>query len=130
MEITARVTANAQVKELPSGSKVINFSVAINDRYRNKEGEVKEITTFVDCSYWKQSGLAPFLTKGTLVEMQGRIGTRAWLTMNGEAKASLTFHVNTVKLHGSSKNKTVTEPVAAVKKAEVVTAEAGDDLPF
>ncbi|MBS1738048.1 MAG: single-stranded DNA-binding protein, partial [Bacteroidetes bacterium] len=40
MELTGRVTADAKVTETKNGKKVTNFSIAINDRYKTKEGEV------------------------------------------------------------------------------------------
>ena len=32
--------------------QVVNFSVATNDSYRNKQGERIEQTAYFDCSYW------------------------------------------------------------------------------
>ena len=124
MEIVGRLTANAVVNEVKNSSrKVVNFNVAVNDRYRPKDGEVKKFTTYFNCSYWLSSGIAEHLTKGSLVELSGRVSVNAWKNMEGEAKASLNFHVNNIKLHDKNKSVTVneTEP-----KAEPAT----DDLPF
>ncbi|HRQ49781.1 MAG TPA: single-stranded DNA-binding protein [Agriterribacter sp.] len=122
MELTGRLTADAKLSTLKDERKVINFSVAINDRYKTKEGGFKEVATFVNCAYWINPGIAPYLTKGTLVELYGRIGVNAWTNTEGEAKASLTFHVNNIKLHGSPKQ----QDTAAVAEKET----AKDDLPF
>ena len=82
--------------------------------------------TYVQCDYWVNPGIAQYLTKGTLVELQGRIGVNAYTGKDGEAKATLTFHVNTIKLHGSSgtKNETPT------KTTEPAKEPAADNLPF
>ncbi|HUN01241.1 MAG TPA: single-stranded DNA-binding protein [Niabella sp.] len=127
MEITARVTADAEVKQLKSGNKVVNFSVAVNDSFRTKDGEQKKLTTFFNCSYWLNDGIAQYLTKGVLVELSGRMSVNAWTNMQGEAKASLNFHVDKIKLHGRSK-----ESTAAVQQVptEPVPAGAADGLPF
>lgn len=127
MEITARVTADAEVRELKSGSKVVNFSVAVNDRFRTKDGEQKDLTTFFNCSYWLNEGIAQYLTKGTLVELSGRVSANAWTNAQGEAKASLNFHADKIKLHGSSRKQ---NGAAATVTAEPVPAGADDDLPF
>src|SRR3569833_1869085 len=100
MLFTARVTGNAEVKETKSGKKVVNFSVAINDRYK-KDGEWITATTFIDCSYWVNPGIGEYLRKGELVELFGRMGVNAWVNKDGEAKASLTCHINNIKLLGS-----------------------------
>ena len=101
MEIIGRVTADATVSETKAGKKVVNFSIAINDTYKTKGStEVQKIVTYVNCSYWINPGVSAYLTKGTLVECYGRMGANAWTNKEGEVKASLTFHVNTIKLHG------------------------------
>src|SRR4030095_13444005 len=101
MELVGRLTADAKVSILKGEQKVVNFSIAINDSYKPKGSEmVTKITTFVNCSYWINPTIAEHLTKGALVELSGRIGVNAWTNAEGEARASPTFHVNTIKLHG------------------------------
>jgi single-strand DNA-binding protein len=106
---------------------VVNFSVAINDSYKAKgSNEVTKVVTYAQCDYWVNPGVAQYLTKGTLVELQGRIGVNAYTSKDGEAKATLTFHVNTIKLHGSAGVKNET-PIKTNAEAVAVPA---DDLPF
>jgi single-strand DNA-binding protein len=130
MEIIGRITANATVNETKAGKKVVNFSIAINDTYKPKGStEVQKITTYVNCSYWINPGVSAYLTKGSLVECYGRIGANAWTTKEGEVKASLTFHVNTIKLHGRS-NGSNASPAPVVPMMTAPAAEVVDDLPF
>ena len=108
----------------------MNFSIAINDTYKTKgSSEVQKITTYVNCAYWINVGIAQYLTKGSLVECAGRIGVNAWTGKDGDAKATLTFHVNSIKLHGGNKGMVVNAPLQSVT-APVAMAEATDDLPF
>lgn len=51
MNITARLTGDAQVNTTSQDKQVVNFSVAINNSYKNKQGERIEQATFFDCSY-------------------------------------------------------------------------------
>lgn len=131
MEIIGRITADATVSETKAGKKVVNFSIAINDTYKTKgSSEVTKLVTFVNCSYWLNPGVAPYLTKGTLVECAGRIAANAWTNKQGEAKASLTFNVGRIKLHGGG-NKVNAETSAPVTTAPVsALAKVNDDLPF
>lgn len=133
MEIIARLTKDAKVKTLKDERQVVNFSVAINDSYKPKgASEVTKVTTYVDCAYWANPGIVKFLTKGTLVELYGRISINAYLNMQGEAKGSLRFHVNNIKLHGGSKS----NPTPNNREQETVTVVTGqlteplEDLPF
>lgn len=125
MELTGRLTADAKVSTLKENRKVVNFSIAINDSYKPKDSEVKKVTTYVNCSYWRNPGIADYLKKGTLVEMFGRISANAWTNAEGEVKASLNFHVNNIKLHGKS-NVATTQ---SIPSNEAVT-EPAEDLPF
>ena len=125
--MTARLTGNATISTLKNDRQVVNFSVAINHNYKAKgSSEATKIVTYVQCSYWVNPGVAQYLTKGTLVELQGRVGVNAYTGMDGEPKARLTFHVNTIKLHGRSGKKDEA-PVAGNTTA---VAEPADDLPF
>jgi len=131
MEIIGRITADATVSETKAGKKVVNFSIAINDTYKAKgSNEVKKLVTYVNCSYWINAGIAPYLTKGTLVECAGRIDANAWTNKQGEVKASLVFTTSRIKLHGGGNkvNAEVTTPVTTSPVAAL--AEATDDLPF
>ena len=39
MNITGRLTRNAEVRTTNGGKQVVNFSVAVNDSYKNKQAE-------------------------------------------------------------------------------------------
>ena len=126
MELVGRLTADAKVSILKDERQVVNFSVAINDSYKPKGSqEVKKITTYVNCSYWINSAIAQHLTKGILVELYGRMGVSAYADAEGNAKASLNFHVNSIKLHG----KTNAPGSQSIPAAADIT-EPIDDLPF
>jgi single-strand DNA-binding protein len=125
MNITGRVTADAQVRNVSNSKTVVNFSVAINDSYKNKAGERIEQTTYFDCAYWLSPKVAQILTKGTVVELTGRVSARAWRGSDGQPHTGLNFYTSQIKLHGGG------------KKSETVQASTGtnnskekDDLPF
>jgi single-strand DNA-binding protein len=128
MEIVGRLTADAKVSTLKDKRQVVNFSIAINDSYKPKDSEQPvKITNYVNCSYWINPAIEEFLKKGSLVELSGRIGVNAWTNAEGEAKASLTFHVNNLKLHGG------VSVTAAIKEKVTDAADVTvpmEDLPF
>jgi len=139
MNIIGRLTRDAEVRTLSSKKQVVNFSIATNDNYRNKQGERIEQTTYFDCSYWISPKVAEILTKGALVELSGRAYTSAWIGKDGEAHAGLNFHTSQIKVHGggekSDATKTVSKnsPTSAKAKTEKTTSdknEEDDDLPF
>ena len=76
------------------------------------KANVKEQTTYYNCSYWINAKIAEYLIKGTLVELSGRISSSAWIGKDGEIKSGLNFHTSNIKLHGGKQksefNKTPT----------------------
>jgi len=139
MDITGRVTADAQVRTLSEGRQVVNFSVAVNDSYKAKNGERVTQTQFFDCSYWIGAGIAQYLTKGSIVELSGRVSARAWVDSEGQAKAGLNFHTSKITLHGggaATEKTQAAKPAKAEPEAMEVTGSQvspdgeKDDLPF
>jgi single-strand DNA-binding protein len=127
MEIlVGRVVADAKTYTLKDERQVVNFSIAVNDSYKPRGGgEVKKLVRYFKCAYWLSAEIARYLTRGALVELSGRIGVDAYKDMQGEARATLTLHVNSIKLHGGPKGQTgrsAAQPAAA--------STTVDDLPF
>ncbi|WP_423147036.1 single-stranded DNA-binding protein [Rubrolithibacter danxiaensis] len=84
MEITGRLTANAQVNTLKDERQVVHFSIAINDSYRPKDSdEIRQITTYINCSYWLNVKAAKWLKKRTLVQLYGLVGLNAMCQLTG-----------------------------------------------
>jgi single-strand DNA-binding protein len=106
MTIIGRVTRDAEVRSLSNNKSVVSFSIAVNDDYKTKNGERVTQTEFFDCAYWFSTGVAQYLTKGSLVELAGRVSARAWMGNDGEPKAGLNFNTTDIKLHGRVKNET------------------------
>ena len=125
MNIIGRVTSDAQVRNVSNSKTVVNFSVAINDSYKNKAGERIEQTTYFNCAYWISAKVAKILTKGSLVELTGTVSARAWTGSDGETRAGLNFNTSQIKLHGGGKkSETVQAPTGNSNDKET------DDLPF
>ncbi|MGA9638619.1 single-stranded DNA-binding protein [Flavobacterium sp.] len=126
MEITGRLTAHATVHKVNKTQEVVNFSIAINDAYKPKgSNELKEVTTFISCSYWLNSKTAQVLKKGTLVQLFGRIGLNVYSNAEGKAFGNITFHTNNIKILVFAKNNKITGMNSSENKNE-----PAEDLPF
>lgn len=128
--IIGRVTRNAEINNLKNDKQVVNFSVAINDSYKTKQGERREQTTYYNCSYFINAKIAEFLTTGTLVELSGRISSNAWIGKDGEIKSGLNFHTSNIKLHGGGKRVEIEKLSTEKPKTNVFAEDTDDDLPF
>lgn len=130
--IIGRVTRNAEIKEVANDRKVVNFSVATNDSYKNKQGEWVEQTTYYHCSYWQSANVAKILTRGSLVELSGRTSAYGYIGKDGEIKAGLNFHTSNIKRHSSGKDSAeiVSEKPSEEQNSNPFSDEENDDLPF
>ena len=106
MTIIGRVTRDAEVRSLSNNKSVVSFSIAVNHDYKDKSGTKVTQTEFFDCAYWFATGIAQYLTKGSLVELAGRVSARAWMGNDGLPKAGLNFNTTDITLHGGNGNKT------------------------
>ena len=97
MEITGRLVANATVRETKNNKSLTGFRIAVNRRFISN-GEQVEDTTYIDCSYWRTTAIAPYLTKGMIVQLSGNISASAWLDKDGGLHAGLNFHVNELNM--------------------------------
>lgn len=129
MNIIGRLTRDAQISTFPSDKQVVNFSVAVNDSYRNKQGERVEHTEYFKCAYWFLTNVAKVLTKETLVELKGRVSAKAWIGGDGEAHTALNFYTSQIKLYGGGKR---SETVAGgnSNKSAATAKNDNDNLPF
>jgi single-strand DNA-binding protein len=104
MEIIGRLTDEATVNKLNDGRHVVNFCIAINERYKTKEGEVKKTSTFINCAYWISPKVSEHLHKGTIVSLYGSLSSKAYIDQQGEAQPVLHFHTNNIKIISKSSN--------------------------
>ncbi len=133
MEITARVTGDATVKPVKNSDKeVVNFSVAINHSYRSKGAtEITRKVVFVECDYWFSKGIAPFLTKGTMVQLFGYPEIDAYVNKKGYPVGVFRLHVQHIELISGANKGIAEEGEATEETTETVPAgDKGDGLPF
>lgn len=74
---------------------VTNFSIAVN----RKDSNGNEQTKWFDISAWRglAGPCAEYLSKGSLVYVEGTVQARAYTDNSGEARASLQVNANIVK---------------------------------
>lgn len=89
--IIGRATNNLQVKTIESsGTPVVNFTVATNRKFKNKDGNILEDAEYHRCvAYGKWAEvLGKYLTKGKRTYIEGRLRTRKWQDTEGVERFS------------------------------------------
>ena len=96
---SGRVTRDTELRYTPNGTAVADVGICSN-RIWSKDGQKQEEPTFVDVTLWgKQAeSLAPFLTKGAFVMVEGRLQLDTWETDEGVKRSKLRVVAERVNL--------------------------------
>ena len=83
--IAGNITRDPELRTLPSGQSVTNFSVASNRRYTDQSGNKQEIAEFHNVvAFGKWADICSrYLTKGMPILVEGRLQTRSWQGQDG-----------------------------------------------
>ena len=133
--ICGNLGRDPEMRYLPAGTAVTNFSVATSHQYTNNSGErIKETVWFRVSAFGKQAEVCnEYLKKGSKVLVEGRLnadkstgGPRVWKKTDGEAASSFEITASTVRfLSKSENNESMTE---TAKELGGIPVE--DDVPF
>jgi single-strand DNA-binding protein len=76
---------DAETAYTASQTPVTKFSVATNRRWKDQQtGEWKEETNWTNVVLWRGENVAPYLTKGKQVYVEGRLQTRSYDDKDGK----------------------------------------------
>ena len=86
--ILGRVTADPVLRTTPAGQSVTTTGVATNRTWTDKNNQKQEDVEFHNVVFWgRQAEIASqFLTKGSLVLVEGRLATRSWTDKSGSER--------------------------------------------
>jgi single-strand DNA-binding protein len=97
--IVGNLTADPELRFLPSGVAVANFTVAQTPRVKNGDDWVDGEAIFLRCAVWREvaENIAESLRKGDRVIAQGRLKTQTYTPKDGGAdRLSLVFDVEEI----------------------------------
>ena len=85
--IFGNLTRDPELRALPSGMNVCNFSIATNRVYKDEDGKKQEQTDFHNVVVFGRQAdtVSQYLKKGSSAYVEGRMQTRSW-EQNGEKK--------------------------------------------
>ncbi len=126
-----------ELRYLPNGDAVANFSIATTESYKDKNGDKHEKTEWHNITCYRRLGeiAGQYLKKGSSVYIEGKIQTRKWQDKSGADRYTTEIIADEMKMLGSrdgdrqeqspqqSQQRTAAKPQATV-------AEFEDDLPW
>jgi single-strand DNA-binding protein len=115
---------DAEVKYLPNGDAIANFSVA------DSQGRDKP-TIWWNCGLYgkRAESLSQYLTKGQAVTVTGSVSEREWTDKEGNKRKSMDVRVNDVALQGGRKNEEPQQERRQAPAPQQVNID-DDELPF
>lgn len=125
--LAGNLVRDPEIRYLPSGLPVVNFSIAVNSRYR-QNNELKEEVSFFDIVVFGKTGenCAEYLSKGRPVLVEGRLRQRRWES-EGTRRSKIEVVAGLVQfLGGGSKGTPGGETLESGPAAE----EQDEDIPF
>jgi single-strand DNA-binding protein len=123
--LMGNLTKDPELKYIPSGSAVTSFGMAINRKFKAKDGSMKDDVCFVNITVWGKTAenCNEYLSKGSPVFVEGRLQYRSY-EKDGQKRNVLDVVADRVQFL-SGKKKTGGEGTDEVPE-EVAEAPAAD----
>lgn len=88
--LMGNLTRDPEVRHVSGDMAVANFGLAVNRRFRTRDGENREETTFVDLEAWGRTAevMSQYLAKGRPVFIEGRLKLDQWQDKDSGANRS------------------------------------------
>ena len=131
VNISGNLTREPEVRTSASGSAVMHFGVAVNDRSKNQQtGEWEDRPNFIDCTMFgtRAESVSRFMRKGAKVAIEGKLRWSQW-ERNGEKRSKLEVIVDEIEFMNSRSESSQ----AAAKHHPEPSREASiydEDIPF
>ena len=96
--ISGNLTRDPELRAAYSGTPVLSFGVAVNERVRNRQtGEWEDRPNFVDCTMFGKhaESVSRFLQKGSKVAIEGRLSYSSW-ERDGQRRSKLEVIVDEI----------------------------------
>lgn len=120
---------DAELKYLPSGASVSEFSLATSHSFKDKSGERKEVSHWHNIKAWGKLGeiCGEYVKKGSQVYIEGRIEYRDYEAKDGSKRSVTEIVAEQIQLLGSK-----SQPGAPGRPSRSLDDDpiTDDDVPF
>lgn len=135
VSVLGHAGSDAELKYTAGGKPVANFSVAVNESFKNSNGDNVDRVEWFRCVAW--NGLAELVgqhvTRGKQLYLEGRVQTRKFDDKEGKARTTTEVVVSTLRLLGSSRNGSDKAPEDRGERSsasDIAAPENVEDVPF
>ncbi|MCA1632149.1 MAG: single-stranded DNA-binding protein [Acidobacteria bacterium] len=99
MIIVGNLGRDPEMRYTPQGTAVCSFTMATNERRKDKSGEQQDVTTWFKVTVWGKQAetVSKYLTKGRRAYVEGRLHVEEWTDREGKQRHTL--EVNATDVH-------------------------------
>jgi single-strand DNA-binding protein len=92
--LMGNLTRDPEMRTIPNGNNVTNFSLAVNRQWNDQSGAKQEAVTYVDCVAWGKPGeiINTYMKKGGAILVTGRLESRSW-DQDGQKRSKIEINV-------------------------------------
>ena len=104
--LIGRLGKDPEVRYMPNGEAVCNFSVATSESWKDSNGQKQERTEWHNITMYRRLAeiAGQYLKKGSQVYLEGKIQSRKYTDKNGAERTAYDIIVNEMKMFGSGGN--------------------------
>ena len=133
------LTADPEIRTMPNGEQVANFTIALNERYKAKDGNVVENVEYVRIVLYRRLAeiAGQYLHKGSQVYIDGRLKTRKWQDNNGQDRYSTEIQCDNLQMLGGRNQDAAQNQSPKQQKAQSKSQQSeppvdafDDNIPF
>lgn len=97
--LIGNLTKDPELRYTPQGAAVVNLRIAVNTRFKDKKGELKTDTCFINAVVWGQLAETcnQYLHKGRSVLIDGRLQSRSWQDQEGKNRSVIEVRADRVQ---------------------------------
>jgi single-strand DNA-binding protein len=132
--LMGNLTRDPQLTYLPSETAVVDFGLAVNRKWKSREGENRDETCFVDCRMFGRRAevINKYCKKGNPLFIEGRLTFDSWQAQDGTKRSKLKVTVENFEFIGgaSGQGARQTEQKAGEADSQVEQNKDADDIPF
>ena len=103
VQLIGNVGNEPEMTVLESSKKVVRFSLATNENYKNANGEKTQVTDWHNLVAWGKTAelIEQYAGKGKQIAVEGKLTSRSYETKEGEKRYITEVVVNELVLLGS-----------------------------
>ena len=127
--LVGNLTRDPELRYLPSGAAVARLGLAVNNSYKNKDGNMVDDTLFVDIDVFGRQAetVHQYMKKGSSILVEGRLRYRTWTGNDGVKHYKHDVSAQRIVFMGS---RISDQSIKTVNENTDNSPEEEDDIPF